>query len=88
MERQGFRALHLYNTQLNWEIPPVLGNLSNLIWLNLSGNQLSGQIPPELGNLERLQRLNIDGNPLSGCVPDKLRDQLDGYSGLGDLPFC
>lgn len=36
-------ALNFNN--LNGEIPPSLGRLSNLYWLDLSDNHLSGQIP-------------------------------------------
>ena len=70
-------------------IPTELGDLTNLVTLNLGGNQLSGEIPAELDNLIRLERLNLFGNQLSGCVPVSLRDQLnmDLYH-LGGLPFC
>jgi hypothetical protein len=34
-----------------------LGNLTNLILLNLGGNQLTGPIPPELGDLTNLFHL-------------------------------
>ncbi len=47
-------ALNLMNNQLSGEIPPELGNLAGLEWLDLGGNQLSGEIPPELGNLYSL----------------------------------
>jgi len=39
-----------YNNLIG-NIPPELGNLSNLITLYLGINQLRGNIPPELGNL-------------------------------------
>ena len=71
--------------QLTGNIPPELGNLTELEGLLLSNNQLTGQIPPELGNLPRLQRLELSGNPLTGCIPDTLRSF--GDHGLG-LPFC
>ena len=37
--------LFLEQNRLSGEIPPELGNLSDLEWLHLSGNQLSGCIP-------------------------------------------
>ncbi len=38
-------------------IPPELGNLNNLVELDLSGNRhhLKGEIPPEIGNLTKLR---------------------------------
>ena len=41
---------------LNGAIPPKLGNLTQLLWLDLQDNQLSGSIPAALGNL-RLNNL-------------------------------
>ncbi len=81
--------LALWGNQLRGEIPPELGSLANLWFLDLHGNRLSGEIPPELGSLVNLKKMSLDGNRLSGCVPASLRDQLDrSYSDLSDLPFC
>ena len=41
--------LFLIENQLSGEIPPELGNLSNLVFLGLYENQLSGEIPPGVG---------------------------------------
>ena len=58
--------------QLTGEIPPELGNLSNLRVMNLGYNQLTGEIPPELGRLSNLQGLYLDENQLSGGIPPEL----------------
>ena len=57
---------------LRGEIPPELGNLSNLRDLSIEGNGLTGEIPPELGNLASLQHLRLRGEGLSGGIPPEL----------------
>ena len=42
-----------------------LGNLANLLELDLDGNELTGGIPPELGNLPNLQVLYLYRNELT-----------------------
>ena len=70
-------GLFLYTNQLSGAIPPELGNLSSLGWLDLSGNQLTGEIPSELGGLMNLTVLRLSGNQLTGCVPSGLGDVVD-----------
>jgi hypothetical protein len=64
--------IRLTSNQLSGSIPPELGNLGNLQYLNLYSNQLSGSIPPELGNLSNLELLYLDSNRLSGNIPTSL----------------
>ena len=59
-------GLDLSFNNLTGTIPPQLGNLSALDWLNLSNNQLSGSLPPQLGNLSNLTYLMLWRNQLSG----------------------
>ena len=58
--------------KLSGEIPPELGNLSNMKSLDLRGNQLDGAIPPELGNLPNLKGLGLSQNQLDGAIPPEL----------------
>ena len=68
--------LTLSDNELNGAIPPELGNLRNLEWLDLSENELTGAIPPELGNLRKLRGLALGGNSLSGVIPPELGNLL------------
>ncbi|MEO9485673.1 MAG: DUF5050 domain-containing protein [Ekhidna sp.] len=52
------------------EIPPSIGDLTELTTLNLSGHRLSGTIPAEIVNLTKLRNLNLNVNfELIGAFP-------------------
>ena len=61
--------LNLGGVGLTGEIPPELGDLTDLVHLDLRQNRLSGEIPAELGNLTNLTDLYLSGNQLTGCMP-------------------
>ena len=64
--------LRLFVNNLRGQIPPELGNLTNLKVLDFATNALSGPIPGELGSLISLELLNLAENTLSGPVPGEL----------------
>ena len=66
--------LLLQNNKLTGTIPPELGQLTNLRFLDLAHNQLTGMIPPELGQLTNLEVLGLRGNQFTGCIPNTLRN--------------
>ena len=81
-------GLYLWENQLSGAIPLELGNLSEMIWLNLRDNQLTGSIPSQLGNLSNLDGLFLRDNQLTGCIPDALQDvEFNDFEQVG-LPFC
>ncbi|GKU86229.1 hypothetical protein SLEP1_g777 [Rubroshorea leprosula] len=49
-----------------------IGNLKNLVELDLSGNQLSGSIPLTLWSLTSLQKLQLFFNNLNGTIPPEI----------------
>ena len=58
--------LNLPDSGLTGEIPPEIGNLTNLTNLTLYNNQLTGSIPPEIGNLTNMTNLYLRYNQLTG----------------------
>ena len=79
------RHLQLGSNQLRGPIPPVLGSLSNLEWLDVHENQLTGPIPFELSLLSELQTLWLGGNQLTGAIPPELgRHSRLSYWGLDE----
>ncbi|SVC81923.1 uncharacterized protein METZ01_LOCUS334777, partial [marine metagenome] len=66
--------LRLTTNYLSGEIPPEIGNLTNLTYLSLLSNQLTGEIPPEIGNLENLTTLKLYHNELTGLIPESVCD--------------
>lgn len=55
-------------------IPPLLGNIQQLVELDLEDCHLTGTIPFSLGNLDHLIELDLEGNNLTGSIPSSLAD--------------
>ena len=67
------KVLMIWNNRIEGEIPPALGNLTELEVLNFNdAGGLDGNIPPELGNLTKLRNLQLSSNQLSGEIPTEL----------------
>jgi hypothetical protein len=65
-------VLSFLSNNLTNSIPAALGNLPNLIELDLADNSLTGSIPLVLGNLSNLENLDLNGNSLTGNIPTQL----------------
>ncbi|CAK8710821.1 hypothetical protein GKODMF_02145 [Candidatus Electrothrix gigas] len=65
---KGTTSLYLSGKQLT-ELPPEVGQLTNLTWLELQGNRLTS-LPQEIGQLTNLQQLNLRGNRLVTLPPN------------------
>ena len=72
------RELELPSRSLEGTISPRLGDLDELVKLNMHGNQLTGPIPPEIGSLAKLKELRLGNNRLTGTVPE-------AFAALDDL---
>ncbi|KAK3404327.1 hypothetical protein EUGRSUZ_K00636, partial [Eucalyptus grandis] len=64
--------LNLEQINLYGEIPPSIGNLSQLATLSFADNQLTGTIVSQLMNLTQLTDLYLQSNQLSGSIPSWL----------------
>ncbi|KAA8526349.1 hypothetical protein F0562_008448 [Nyssa sinensis] len=65
-------GIDLSCNQLAGEIPPELGNLSDIRALNLSHNNLTGTIPGTLSKLKQVESLDLSYNNLNGRIPTQL----------------
>ena len=65
-------VLDLSWSGLTGQIPPEIGNLTNLTGLGLLSNQLTGEIPTEIGNLINLVDLSLSYNQLTGEIPPEI----------------
>jgi len=73
-----------HGNNLTGTIPRELGNLSNLMRLDLYSNKLTGTIPTELVNLSHLTRLDLSYNGLTGSIPS----ELGNLTNLESLSLC
>jgi internalin A len=67
-KEKGATSLYLSGKQLT-ELPPEIGQLTNLTWLELQGNRLTS-LPQEICRLTNLQELNLRGNRLINLPPE------------------
>ena len=65
-------SLSLEGNNLEGRIPSDIGQLRNLVHLNLGYNLLTGAIPPEIGQLQNLTQLYLGQNRLTGAIPPEI----------------
>ncbi|KAF5933565.1 hypothetical protein HYC85_029736 [Camellia sinensis] len=58
-----------YNYYLQGLLPLTLGNLTQLLHLNMSNTDITGTIPSSIGQLTNLIFLCLSSNPLNGTIP-------------------
>ena len=67
-----FTSVDLSSNKFSGSIPPSVGDLMSLRYLNLSHNILTGHIPLSLGNMSVLESLDLSSNKLDGKIPNVL----------------
>ncbi|XP_019178536.1 PREDICTED: probable leucine-rich repeat receptor-like protein kinase At1g35710 isoform X2 [Ipomoea nil] len=66
-------GFNISGNNFDGSIPPAIGHLSNLVFLDLSYNLFDGNIPPQIGNLTELQHLDLSRNIfISGVIPHQI----------------
>ncbi|XP_076894088.1 receptor-like protein EIX2 [Bidens hawaiensis] len=71
-ESSKLESLRFAESGLSGNLPQQLGNLKNLVLINLYDNSISGLIPDSLGNLSSLETLELGFNSISGPIPDSI----------------
>ena len=86
-------SVGLGGNNMSGSIPPEIGELDSLLYLDLSRNELTGPIPGGLGALKQLSHLRLNNNALEGRLPARLGDltglrhlHIDGNSLTGQVP--
>ncbi|KAB2086595.1 hypothetical protein ES319_A04G043000v1 [Gossypium barbadense] len=81
--------------ELKGNIPMEIGNLTNLLLLQLGYNKLNGLIPASIGGMRNLQSLTFYSNKLGGpiseslCGLERLYEMYLGLNKLhGSIPSC
>ncbi|EOY13283.1 Leucine-rich repeat protein kinase family protein, putative [Theobroma cacao] len=89
------QKLDAMDCNIGGNIPGEIGNLINLISLNIAHNELIGSIPTTIGRLEKLQGFSLEGNNLEGSIPSELCHMkilgflyLAGNKFAGPIPEC
>ncbi|PIN17276.1 Non-specific serine/threonine protein kinase [Handroanthus impetiginosus] len=65
-------ALEISYMSLEGTIPPHIGNLSFLVYLNITGNHFHGDLPKELVHLSQLRVVDFSNNGFAGDLPKEL----------------
>ncbi|XP_039000427.1 receptor kinase-like protein Xa21 [Hibiscus syriacus] len=81
-----------YGCNIRGGIPSEIGNLSNLINIELAGNELTGMIPATFGALKELQSDYLMENMFVGSIPSELSNlaylNLTSNKLSGPIPSC
>ncbi|KAK8571687.1 hypothetical protein V6N12_027762 [Hibiscus sabdariffa] len=79
---ENMAGIDLSCNKLTGQIPPELGNLTEIHSLNLSHNNLIGVIPSSFSKLKQLESLDLSYNNLTGEIPNQLieMNSLEDFS--------
>jgi hypothetical protein len=75
------------NYQLKCSIPPNVGNLNKLTFLDFSFQKFAGPIPTSIGSLQQLTYLSLTGNSFVGYIPTNIFPIFPTSAGLQNLLY-
>ena len=65
-------VLGTVNLELDGSLPPEIGLLKNLTFLDLSSNKFNGTLPTEIGLLTSLSHLDLSSNTFNDTLPTEI----------------
>jgi len=68
------QQLHIYEENLSGQIPAAIGDLKEIVSINLSENEITGYIPEEIGQLVNLEILSIGTNKMYDPIPTSIEN--------------
>ncbi|GJY53380.1 kinase RLK-Pelle-LRR-XI-1 family protein [Tanacetum coccineum] len=71
------RELESFGNNFTSTIPSQIGNLKNLLHLDLNHNQFTGLIPSSLGSMVNLTYLDLSHNQFTGLIPSSLGSMVN-----------
>jgi len=75
--------------RLTGPIPEYMGELTNIVFLDLSENKFTGPVPDGIGQLKAVQNLYLYNNQLSGKFPTAICDLYNSLPNpVGGLGVC
>ena len=72
--------MYLLNNQLTGPLPDNIGELSEMLFLNLGVNRFSGTLPESITQMTKLQLFFLNNNSISGPYPQCLPHSLTQLS--------
>lgn len=94
-EKGRVTGIYLPGCNLTGNIPPEIGDLTELEVLQLNNNNITGELPSELFSLRNLKDLNLQVNKIEGEIPNEIENltnleyiRLDDNNIEGSIPQC
>lgn len=61
--------MYLSDCEFDGPLPEGIGNLANMVILDMSNNLFTGEVPSSYANLPNLESFDVSGNNVTGAIP-------------------